>query len=151
MPSGISSLRRCSINAEFSLKDFTNLLASHLNTFKELARIQAEAFSLLNRPLTDKMEALLTRQSVVSHSLSEERIALNPYLTQWTSMDREIRDQMMLEGAGEILRELEETARGIQERHDGWFGGSSTSDSPETSQAQGEGLSDMVRFYRGLR
>ncbi|HKP95458.1 MAG TPA: hypothetical protein VJ385_06850 [Fibrobacteria bacterium] len=158
------------------METFTILLAKHLETFRELERLQMTALEGVKSQGLEGLTAMLTRQQEILAAIAREKGELRPYLDQWEAMRPEARAGMRSGRPGEILDALESVAQGIQARHQEMFGadepvagtGNAAGAAAQGAAAQGAGaqgagkeaaqgpakepdLSQMINIYRALQ
>lgn len=145
------------ISDAFPLDIFTGLLARHLETFKALENLQAKALQGMGAQSVDGIAALMAGQQDVLMSIAREKAELKPYLDEWEKLAPEERGRLRQGKAGEILDALETVARGIQARHQDWFGedpgtekAKPAGEAGKPAAAEAQDISQKIKLYRGL-
>jgi len=168
-PFGKRNTRRCWISVQFPLETFTTLLGQHLETFRELERLQTAALEGVKSQGLEGLTAMLSRQGEILTAIAREKGELRPYLDQWEGLPADVRAKLRSGRPGEILESLESVAKTIQARHQEMFGadeaagnpaGPAGSQSPQGQGTQGgedgtaskeQDLSQRIHLYRGLQ
>ncbi len=70
----------------------------------------------------EAITALAAGQQDVLAAIAGEKAGLKPYLDAWEKLEPGERERLRKGRAGEILDALEAVAKGIQARHQDWFG-----------------------------
>lgn len=141
---------------------FTDLLASHLETFRKLEGLQVKALDGMKNQGMEGLAALLASQQEVLVTIAREKAELKPHLDRWEMLQPEVRGQLRKGRAGEILDALETVAQGIQARHQEWFGAEPGDEPAPKAGAAGQAsgkdageaapdLSQTINIYRSLQ
>jgi hypothetical protein len=152
------------------LEKFTELLARHLETFRELERLQVAAFDSMKNRILEGLADLLGRQQAVTVTIAREKAELRPYLDQWEALEPDERRKLREGKPGEIQEALETVAQAIQARHQEWFGsdaeppgtappagsgpaatGEAGTAADESGKGQAGDLSQLINLYRSLQ
>jgi hypothetical protein len=147
------------ISGQFPLETFTGLLAKHLETFRELERLQVTALEGVKSQGLEGLAAMLARQQEILAAIAGEKAELRPYLDQWEGLQADARAGMRAGRPGEILEALETVAQGIQARHQAMFGAddagaqgaAGTGGQPQKPDAKEPDLSQMINIYRAMQ
>jgi hypothetical protein len=155
------------------LETFTTLLSGHLDTFRELERLQMTALEGLKNQGIEGLSAMLSSQQEILGAIAREKAGLRPYLDEWEGLKPEDRAKLRAGRPGEILDALEAVAKGIQSRHQEMFGaddavgaaqgGATGPGSPGATGQESGGkdpaaksdaqpdLSQMIHLYRSMQ
>jgi hypothetical protein len=143
------------------LEHFIGLLSKHLETFRELERLQGTALEAVKSQAMDGLADLLNRQGEVMASIGQEKSELRPLLDKWESLKPEVRQKLREGRAGNILTALETVAHAIQAKHQEMFGeevaGAAASGSTSEAGSGSDGssaaqdLSQTINKYRALQ
>ncbi|MDB6036127.1 MAG: hypothetical protein JWM16_6465 [Verrucomicrobiales bacterium] len=136
-------------------------MARHLETFRELERLQVTALAGVKSQGLEGLAAMLARQQEIMGAIAKEKGELKPYLDQWEALQPEVRAKLRAGRPGEILEALETVAQGIQARHQEMFGADDPATAAGASGKQAGGdpaktekqpdLSQMINIYRALQ
>jgi hypothetical protein len=133
------------------LETFTGLLARHLDTFKELERLQMAALAGVKSQGMEGLEAILARQNELLAAIAREKGELKPFLDRWEGLAAEERARLRAGRPGEILDALEAVAKGIQARHQAMFGDDAGASAAAAKEEPPRDLSQTINLYRGLQ
>ncbi|MDB5051123.1 MAG: hypothetical protein JWO30_4194 [Fibrobacteres bacterium] len=147
------------ISGQFPLDTFTGLLAKHLDTFRELERLQMTALEGVKSQGLEGLTAMLARQQEILAAIAKEKGELRPFLDQWEGLQPEARAGLRAGRPGEILEALETVAQGIQARHQAMFGAEDAGaqaapgqgGQPQQPAAKEPDLSQMINIYRSMQ
>lgn len=145
-------------------------MARHLETFRELERLQMTALEGVKNQGLEGLAAMLARQQEIMADIARGKAELKPYLDQWEGLPADVRAKLRAGRPGEILEALETVAQGIQSRHQAMYGADEpvAPDSSGNVPAPGNGpagaagkaaadaekqpdLSQMINIYRALQ
>lgn len=112
-----------------------------MQTFCELEKLQSSALASVKNQAMESLTQLLSRQALIMDAITQEKMALKPYLDQWESLDSQVREKFRSGKAGEILVDLEKVANSIQAKHQEMFG---------AEESKSENLSQTINIYRAM-
>ena len=133
-------------------------MGKHLDTFRELERLQMSALDSVKNQGLEGLAAMLERQQEIMAAIVREKGELRPFLDQWESLEKGERARLRAGRPGEILESLETVAKAIQARHQEMFGADETAGpasggkpgAPMETEKQPD-LSQMINLYRALQ
>jgi hypothetical protein len=134
-------------------------LGRHLETFRKLEGMQAQALEGMKTQGMEGLAALMAGQQEVLLAIAREKAELKPHLDRWEMLRPDERARLREGKAGEILDALEAVAQSIAARHKDWFGDDGSL-AQEPSKDAGAGkkdeqppqdLSQTINMYRGLK